>query len=28
LVLRAVFGGAKRCALVNFFMICPLSAGG
>jgi hypothetical protein len=23
LVLRAVFGGAKSCALVNFFMICP-----
>ena len=23
LVLRAVFGGAKSCALVNLFMICP-----
>jgi hypothetical protein len=23
LVLRAFFGGAKSCALVNFFMICP-----
>jgi hypothetical protein len=28
LVLRAFFGGAKSCALVNFFMICPRSAGG
>jgi hypothetical protein len=23
LVLRAVFGGAKSCALVSLFMICP-----
>ena len=23
LILRAFFGGAKSCALVNFFMICP-----
>ena len=23
LVLRARFGGAKSCALVKFFMICP-----
>ena len=23
LVLRAFFGGAKSCALVNIFMICP-----
>jgi hypothetical protein len=23
LVLRAFFGGAKSCPLVNFFMICP-----
>ena len=23
LVLRAVFGGAKSCALVNLFMVCP-----
>jgi hypothetical protein len=23
LVLRAFHGGAKSCALVNFFMICP-----
>src|SRR5262249_55815035 len=23
LVLRAVFGGAKSCAIVNVFMICP-----
>jgi hypothetical protein len=22
LVLRAIFGGAKSCALVNLFMIC------
>jgi hypothetical protein len=29
LVLRAIFGGAKSCALVNLFMICPRwSAGG
>ena len=29
LVLRARFGGAKSCALVKFFMICPrLSASG
>jgi hypothetical protein len=29
LVLRAFFGGAKSCALVNIFMICPRwSAGG
>ena len=26
LVLRAVFGGAKSCALVKLFMICPRSA--
>ena len=23
LVLRTIFGGAKSCALVNLFMICP-----
>src|SRR5258708_37107687 len=23
LVLRAIFGGAKSCALVNLFIICP-----
>jgi len=23
LVLRAIFGGAKNCAIVNVFMICP-----
>jgi hypothetical protein len=29
LVFRAIFGGAKSCALVNLFMICPRwSAGG
>jgi hypothetical protein len=29
LVLRAIFGGAKSCTLVNLFMICTrLSAGG
>ena len=27
LVLRAIFGGAKSCALVNLFMICPPMVG-
>src|SRR5436309_11990284 len=27
LVLRAIFGGAKSCALVNLFMICPRWSG-
>jgi hypothetical protein len=27
-VSRTLFGAAKSCAIVNFFMICPLSAPG
>ena len=27
LVLRAIFGGAKSCALVNLFIICPPMVG-